>query len=371
MTDLLDMGIDTSRDQHRRRGAVVVILAALVLIGALGTGYVFVKRLVGQPAVTDYPGPGSGPVIVTIDPGSSLSDIGVILAGSDVVLTRKAFVEAATANPAAHTIAAGTYQLLKQMKAADAVTYLIGVTHRLSLHVVVPEGFEVDQVLQALANTNHITKQDLQLASRNIAALKLPPYSTGHLEGFLFPATYDFEPGTTAQKALAAMIDRFNQAASAPPTGVGLAAGAAKLKLTPYQVLIVASIVEREAKNLNEYGKVARVVYNRLAKDMPLQMDSTSQYAVDSHKLHLSIENVNDDSYNSYKHNGLPPTPIANPGQASMLAALNPDDGAWLYFIAFKDGTTRFATTYRDFVKLKNDPNSAIKKPLTTGAVNK
>ncbi|MDQ1715463.1 MAG: hypothetical protein QOC60_1408, partial [Frankiaceae bacterium] len=270
-----------------------------------------------------------------------------------------------------HTISAGTYQLLKQMKASDAVNFLLGVTHRLSLHVVVPEGFEVDQVLQALANTKHITKADLQVASRDIAALKLPPYSTGHLEGFLFPATYDFEPGTTAPQALTAMVERFKQAAAPPPTGVGLVAGAAQLKLTPYQVLIVASIVEREAKNVTEYGKVARVVYNRLAKDMPLQMDSTSQYAVDSHKTRLSVENVSDDLFNSYKHKGLPPTPISNPGQASLLAALNPSDGTWLYFIAFKDGTTRFATTYAEFTKLKADPNAAIKKPAATGAVKK
>ena len=354
MTDLLDMGIDTSRDSHRRRGAVVVILAALILFGALGTGYVFVKRIIGQPTPTDYPGPGTGSVTLTIDPGSSLRDIGGVLVNKNVVLTRKAFVDAAGANPAAHTIAAGTYVLMREMKAADAVAYMVGKAHRLIVHVVVPEGFEVDQVLQALANTNTMTKADLQLAAGNIAALKLPPYSTQHLEGFLYPATYDFEPGTTAQQALAAMVARFQQAASPPPTGVGLEAGAAALKMTPYEVLIVASIVEREGKTRDDYGKIARVIYNRLAKDMPLQMDSTLQYKRGTRKAGLTLKDIAvPGPYNDYLNKGLPPTPIANPGSASLEAALAPLDGDWLYFVAFKDGTTKFTNTYKDFVKLK------------------
>ncbi len=350
MSDLLDLGLESTGEKQSRRGAVVVVLAALVLLGALVAGFLVVRDRIGQPAVTDYPGPGSGTVTVTIDSGMSVSEIGRVLVNASVVKTRKAFVDAASANPKARTIAAGTYELLREMRAADAVAYLVGAKHRLSLHVVVPEGFEVDQVLQAVAKTGHITKADLQTAARETAALHLPAYSEGHLEGFLFPATYDWEPGTTAQQALTKMVARFKQEA----TDIDLVGNAAEVKMSPYDILKIASIVEREGKTADDYGKIARVIDNRLAKDMPLQMDSTLQYTKDVRQVHLSREDIADPTpYNSYTNKGLPPTPIANPGRASILAALDPEPGDWLYFVAFPDGTTKFSNNYDQFVKLK------------------
>ncbi|MCU1677164.1 MAG: aminodeoxychorismate lyase [Frankiales bacterium] len=358
MSDLLDLGFGSAGERNSRnsrRGAVVVILAALVLIGALVAGFVLLKGVVGKPAITDYAGPGASSVTITIDPGTSVSEIGRLLVSNGVVATRQAFVDAAGDK----TVVAGTYELKKEMKAADAFAYLTGAKHRLSLHVVVPEGFEADEVLKAIAKTGKITSEDLRVASRAVKSLQLPSYSGGHLEGFLFPATYDFEPGTTAAKALAAMVTRFKQAAKA----VDLENGAAKLQRSPYEVLIIASIIEREAKNPDEYGKVARVIYNRLAKDMPLQMDSTLQYTLDVRKLHFSLDDIKDDTpYNSYEHKGLPPTPISNPGEASLRAALNPEPGAWLYFVSFTDGTTEFTDKYSDFVKLKARPDVVGKK---------
>jgi UPF0755 protein len=203
------------------------------------------------------------------------------------------------------------------------------------------------------------TKGDLLLAAKNTAALKLPAYADGQLEGFLFPVTYDFDPGTTATQALAAMVKRFTQEAA----DIDLVAKADDLKVKPYDVLKVASIVEREGKTPDDYAKIARVIYNRLAKDMPLQMDSTLQYALGSRKTALTLKDIaNPSPYNSYTHKGLPPTPIANPGDASLQAALAPQDGDWLYFVAFKDGTTKFTNNYKAFVKLKADAGLS---PLT------
>jgi UPF0755 protein len=356
VSDLLDMGLEPTGERRSRRGAVVVVLAAVVLIGAVTAGFVVIRSSIGQPAVTDYPGPGAGLVTVTIDPGMSVSEIGVLLAQDGVVKTRQAFVDAASANPKARTIAAGTYSLLHEMKAADAVTYLVGPAHRLSLHVVIPEGFQDDQVLQAIAKTGHITQGDLQSAARNTKALDLPTYSGGKLEGFLFPATYDWEPGTTAQQALSSMVERFNQEA----TDIDLVGNAAQLKMSPYDIVKIASIVEREGKTPDDYGKIARVIYNRIAKGMPLQMDSTLQYTKAVRTAHLSLQDLSDPSpYNSYTHKGLPPTPIANPGRASLLAALNPEPGNWLYFIAFPDGTTKFTADYNQFLALKAASESA------------
>jgi UPF0755 protein len=350
VSDLLDLDTAPPPRSRSRRGAVVVLVAALVLVGALAGGFVALKALVHKPALLDYPGPGSGSVTVVIEPDATLGQIGTTLANQGVVASRQAFVSAANLNAKATSIAPGTYQLQSHMKASDAVDYLIGNAHRVSTHVVVPEGFEADQVLQALARTGKFTTDDLRAAARDVQALGLPSWGTGHLEGFLFPATYDFEPGTTAQRALAQMVTRFGAAAKA----VQLESKAASLKMTAYQILIIASIVEREGKNPGDYGKIARVIYNRLAKDMPLQMDSTINYARDVRKVRLSLADIADDTpYNTYKHKGLPPTPIASPGDVSLRAALAPTPGPWLYFVAFPDGTTKFATRYADFINLK------------------
>jgi UPF0755 protein len=350
VSDLLDLDTAPPTRSRSRRGTIVVLVAALVLVGAMAGAFAALKGIVHKPGITDYPGPGSGSVTVVITPNSSLGQIGSTLATEGVVATRTAFVTAANENAKASTIAPGTYQLLSHMKASDAVNYLIGTAHRVSTHVVVPEGFEADQVLQALAKTGKFTMDDLRVAARNVQGLGLPTWSNGHLEGFLFPATYDFEPGTTAQQALTLMINRFGTASKA----VQLESKATALKMSPYDILIIASIVEREGKNAGDYGKIARVIYNRLAKDMPLQMDSTINYTKDVRKVRLSLDDIADDTpYNTYKHKGLPPTPIANPGDVSLRAALEPTPGPWLYFVAFPDGTTKFATRYADFIALK------------------
>ena len=357
MNDLLELGLaSTGEPQRSRRGAIVVVLAALVLVAALVAGYTTVRGMVGKPPLRDFPGPGRGSVTLTIDPDSSLGEIARLLVEKGIVATRTAFLDAAAANPKAATLAPGTYEFLLEMRAADAVDRLIGNAHRLRLHVVIPEGFEVAQVLAAIAagntnsNLNAPTKDDLLLAAKNASALGLPSYANGQLEGFLFPVTYDFDPGTTAAQALAVMVKQFKQEAA----DVDLVAKSTELKMSPYDVLKIASIVEREGKTPDDYAKIARVIYNRLAKDMPLQMDSTLQYKLGKRKAALTLKDIaNPSPYNSYAHKGLPPTPISNPGDASLQAALAPQDGDWLYFVAFKDGTTKFTNSYKEFVKLK------------------
>lgn len=341
---------------NKRRSAVVVLLCAVLLAGGLVGALTAVKGLFGKPALTDYPGPGSGRVEVTIDPGSSLGEIGRTLADRDVVATAKAFVDAAGRNKKAKSIAPGTYELRTKMKADDAVTYLIGTKHRLSLHVVIPEGYEAKQVVAALAKTGRIKAEDATAALKKAAGLKLPTYAGGKAEGFLFPATYDFEPGTTAEQALAAMVTRYKQAAKA----VDLDTGATRLGKTPYEILIIASIIERESKRESEFGKVSRVIYNRLEQGRRLEMDSTVNYGRTDRKLHLlKTDLAIDGPYNTYRRTGLPPTPISNPGEAALRAALNPDDGDWLFFVSFANGKTVFTSSYEEHLALKEKADVA------------
>jgi UPF0755 protein len=139
------------------------------------------------------------------------------------------------------------------------------------------------------------------------------------------------------------MVDTANSRFSAPP----IAAGAQRNALSIYQTVTIASIVQAEAATNADMGKVARVVFNRLERGRPLQMDSTLNYALHRNTVRTSEDDTRIESpYNSYERMGLPPTPIDNPGEQAMRAVLNPTPGRWLYFVTVKPGDTRFSVDY-------------------------
>jgi UPF0755 protein len=194
----------------------------------------------------------------------------------------------------------------------------------------------------------------LKEAAANPAALGLPPYANGHLEGFLFPATYDIEPGTSAVDVLRTLVQEFTVRAER----LQLEERARALHVTPYQALTIASLVEGETGQASDRGKVARVVYNRLAVPMKLQFDSTVKYAyglrgiVKTRLLYRDLDLAS--PYNTYRVAGLPPTPINSPGEAALEAALDPTPGPWRYFVVIdKQGHSAFATTPDEFAALK------------------
>jgi UPF0755 protein len=170
------------------------------------------------------------------------------------------------------------------------------------------------------------------------------------LEGLLFPDTYDFRRTDDESVILQRMVDRFDEVAAS----INLNQLAASRGVTPYQVVVVASIVEREAKVPEDRGMVAQVIYNRLKQGMFLQFDSTVVYALGNNITGV-VSNKDtqvDSPYNTYKNKGLPPTPIAAPGKASLLAALNPTTGPWLYFVVVDpSGKAAFATTFAEQTK--------------------
>ncbi|GGU62906.1 endolytic transglycosylase MltG [Streptomyces daghestanicus] len=210
--------------------------------------------------------------------------------------------------------------------------------------LVVPEGRRAAQVYEAvdkaLALPPGTTGKSLAKAR-----LKLPADAEGNPEGYLFPATYPLDDSTTPEKLLTAMVDTANREFNGAP----VAAGAERNAMNVYQAVTIASIVQAEAATEADMGKVARVIFNRLERGMPLQMDSTLNYALNRSTLHTTEDDTKVDSpYNSYQRMGLPPTPIANPGKAAMRAAIGPTPGDWLYFVTVKPGDTRFTADYRE-----------------------
>jgi UPF0755 protein len=259
------------------------------------------------------------------------------------VRSAAAFNEAAVANPESRKIQPGTYTLRKQMKASTALTLLLDPKSRLLARVVVPEGSSVAQVLAAITKGTGIKAADLQAAVAKPAALGLPAYANGKVEGFLFPATYDVEPGTTAAQLLKTMVARYKQSAAS----LGLEQRARALGHTPYEVLIVASLIEREVRFDDELPKVAQVVYNRLDQGERLDIDASVLYGLGRTSGSLTQSELDRDTpYNLRKIRGLPPTPIASPGEKTLKAALNPTGGDILFYVlSTKEGRSTFSTT--------------------------
>ncbi len=221
--------------------------------------------------------------------------------------------------------------------------------------VLIPEGETRAQIAE-IAAARHL-KGSYESASRRSALLDPARYGAPHgqagLEGFLFPATYELNVGDPVSKLVHEQLIAFREHFAAKQ-----AARAKALHVTPYQLLTVASMIEREAQIPKDRAKIAAVIYNRLARGIPLGIDATIYYAVErarkiatyTHELTESELHI-DSPYNTRLHTGLPPTPISNPGVASIEAAANPSSAGYLYYVAGADGCGEqvFSTTLAAF----------------------
>jgi UPF0755 protein len=224
--------------------------------------------------------------------------------------------------------------------------------------LVIPEGWRASQVYgavdKALALPAGTTKKSLAKAN-----LRLPVDAEGNPEGYLFPAKYPLDEKATPEKLLSAMADAANRKFNGAP----IAAGAQRNAMNVYQAVTIASIVQAEAATDADMGKVARVIFNRLERGMPLQMDSTINYALNRSTLRTTADDTRISSpYNSYQRMGLPPTPIDNPGEDAMRAAINPTPGDWLYFVTVRPGDTRFTADYAQHQRNVAEFNASQKK---------
>lgn len=347
------------RRRARREGAKppregsgwVVALVALLLVAGLAAGAWYgLSSVVGRfgAGAEDYAGPGSGEVVVEVVPGQSAVSIGQTLKDQDVVASVQAFADAARADPRSQGLQPGFYGLQQRMPAQEALALMLDPASRVESTVTLPEGLRLDEALEVIADDTDLPPAELEAAVTSPEELGLPAYAQGNAEGFLFPATYTVRPDATATRVLTDMVTRFGQAAES----VGLDEGA----LPAYETLIIASLIEAEARLPEDYPKVARVVHNRLDIDMPLQFDSTVNYALQADKELVTLEDLGTESpYNTYQNTGLPPAPISSPGEAAMQAALEPAEGGWLYFVTVEPetGETKFTDDYDEFLQFK------------------
>lgn len=358
------------RARLRRRRLVAAGIAVLLLAGGvIGGGYLLYREFDG-PA--DYEGDGRAHVVVEVAQGATGTQIGAALQRADVVQSVEAFTAAAADEPRLRSVQPGYYRLRQQMSAASAVSLLLAPDSRVGQLEIRggvqlddtsnPDGSVVPGVLSLISaatcaeldgQRRCVTQEELReaMSTADLATLGVPAWAREdvakaeprrRLEGLLVPGRYDVRPGAPAAEVLGGLVATSVTRLESD----GLVAGAQEIGFTPYNVLIVSSLVEKEGIT-PDMPKVARVLYNRLGAGIRLQLDSTVNYPLDLQALRTNAaDRARPGPYNSYAVAGLPPTPIAAPGKAAIAAALAPADGPWQYFVRCQtDGTSCFAET--------------------------
>jgi len=327
-----------------------VLAIAFLLTSVFYVGSKAIDIFGGPP---DFAGPGFGNVQVEVENGDSIARIGNTLKSAGVVKSVDAFTAAAARNPSSAKISPGFYNMFLEMSAQEAVNRLLAPEAKIVARVIIPEGKRATDIFEILSTALQIPVAEFQTIAQDPSDLPLPDYANGNVEGFLFPATYEFQPGVTALEALQTMITKFNSVSKQ----LDFEAQALAFGKSPYEMLTVASILEGEG-HPRDFSKVARVVYNRLSLPMRLQFDSTVNYGLGKSDVILTTKLLNTPTpYNSYLNDGLPPTPIGNPGLASMTASLNPEPGDWVYFVTTDLATkeTKFTSSYLEFLVFKDE----------------
>ena len=246
----------------------------------------------------------------------------------------------------------GTYELSTNYDYRALVKKMqVGSGAMVTTKVTIPEGYTMEQIFHKLEDENVCSYDDLMDAAANYSY----NYSfidqsmqgdAKRLEGFLFPDTYEFYQGMQASSAINKFLENFHDRLTAE-----MLEKADERGMTMQEVVTVASMIEKEAANDDERAMIAAVIYNRIEAGMPLQIDSTIMYVLPEHKDVLTVEDTKIDSpYNTYQNKGLPPTPIANPGLASIKATLSPASTQALYYaLDAESGTHKFFTNYGEF----------------------
>lgn len=359
-----------AKKRKGKNGVACLVVAAVLVGGVGGIGYFGYQFWQGQfAAAPDFTGAGSGEVQVEIPKDSGGYQIGNILKKAGVVKSVDAFVSAQGKNPKGLSIQAGVYTLKKEMSAESAVSLMLNPVSQANL--VIPEGkrntWVYDQLDKRLDLKAGTTKG---IAQAKADSLGLPDWAKNHpdvkdpLEGFLFPASYPVAKGTKPEDVLRKMVSRAN----AEYMKLDLEAKAQELGVKgPWELVTVASLVQAEGKTHDDFRKMSEVIYNRLKPDnretyQLLQFDSTLNYLKGQSEIKISEKETrtNTDPYNTYKHTGLPPGPIDNPGNQALAAMLSPTNDGWIYFVA-TDGMskTEFAKTHTEFLKLKDKFNAS------------
>ena len=325
----------------KRYLSTVVIVVSIVTLVLFHEKYDFSDKSIGKE------------VTVTISNGATGREIALALEQNGVIKSGAAFIDFYNSNSAPKSIAPGSHLVNTRISMRTAVKQLLD-QKRIVNSVNVKEGSTFSDVLKLLQGNDHIIKEPLRISKLEIPIAN----AMNSLEGQLLPAIYSFPPGTSTSYAILQMLHNFKG-------NLGKNSLRAYGKYSEYQVLTIASLIQVEG-DLQDYAKVASVIYNRLKIGMPLQLNSTVQYAANLRgRIVLSRKSTAINSpYNTYKVTGLPPTPICNPSQAAITSALNPEKTDYLYFITIKPGETRFTKSYEEFSTWTAEYNNNVAKGL-------
>jgi UPF0755 protein len=362
------------RRKRRVRSTIIAVLVMALIAAGVVVGVVLWRNSTKAP--TDWAGTGTTVVVVRVYNGDGLADVGQTLAEAGVVANAEHFAEVASDTAAMKGLQPGYYTVHLHSSARSVVTELADPHNRVGQMRVIPGQRLADTtavstsgdkstrpgilttIAQACMPTNGakqcFSTDDLWRAAETsdlgtlgvvgwaVDSVKRAPDPRKRLEGLILPGDYDIAPGSTAEQALAAVV----QASASEWNTTKIVPEAKAMGVEPYQLAIIASLVQSEGQ-ATDMPKISRVVYNRLGKGMKLQFDSTVNYALDRAQIATSdADRSNPSPYNTYAHAGLPPTPIGAPGPSALDAAGDPAEGSWLYFVAVdKDGNTCFSTT--------------------------
>lgn len=306
-----------------------------------------------QPAPDYAPGNAGPEVIVEIMPGEAGSEIASKLEALDVVKSSLAFFRVAVADNRSTRVAPGEHRIETKIPAKEALDQLLD-PNRIPNLIVVRDGERLSEIEESILGFG-LSATEI----REAITKKSPPsgFATRNLEGFLYPAHYSFNKGVSADDVIGAMVEKFAFATKEIEWKYG--------NFSPYQLLTIASLVQTEGTP-DVFGKVARVIYNRLEKGMPLQFDSTVHYALNRRgEIRVSIADTRVRSqYNTFMYRGLPPGPIGSPTRLAIDATLNPSIGDWLYFVTVKPKDTRFTSSYEEFLGWKAEYKRNFKAGL-------
>ncbi|HET6504661.1 MAG TPA: endolytic transglycosylase MltG [Amycolatopsis sp.] len=361
------------RRKSRKRRKPLRWVVALAVIGMIGGGAWFgIEKIFGY---ADYTGSGDADVIVQIGEGDSTNAIGAALVNDGVVASARAFVKASENNAKVLSLQPGYYLVKQKMSGAAAVAMLTGTDARVG-ELQVRAGTQLDDITQpdgsvtpgvfsllskaSCANLNGtstcVAADDLRKTAQtaDLAAMGVPDWAVSavakstdphRIEGLVQPGLYDVKPGWSAEELLGFVL----RSSATKLQAAGLADSSSYQGQNPYQLLIVASLIEKEGVT-QDFGKISRVIFNRLAQNTRLQLDSTVNYLLDKPVVTTSTaDRTKPGPYNTYMVTGLPPTPIGSPSAAAIEAALQPTDGAWMYFVKCeKNGLSCFGVTQTD-----------------------
>lgn len=342
---------DTShiRPKKSKAPVIVAIILAIVVIGGLGWGGFTLFKSCSAPQATAETLAEGESATVTIPEGSGAMTIAELLLDNHVIADSSEFVGLVTKDGHESALKPGTYTFTGPLTVDDVIGQLVAGPSQASF--TVPEGLTIQQTAQRVAEAypNAITAEDFLACATNASSYEADyPFVAGAydntLEGFLFPKTYPLIANATADAVVRQMLDQYKAETAAIDYSYAEQQG-----LSSYQVLVLASLIEREASLDDERPTVSSVIYNRLASGMLLQIDATIAYAAGTSDISQSDLDA-EGPFNTYLNKGLTPGPICSPGLPSLKAAAQPADTPYLFYVVSSagDGSHNFSETYEE-----------------------